>query len=150
MNQKNDAYLIEPGNCISYRLRRTSRAVARHFDKALKPAGVRNTQFTLLSTLAAQGETAIGELATSLGVDATTLTRNLNVLERRGLVGNVSSDDARERRVRLREAGHKTFTTALPLWQAAQQNLLSSLNDGGWPEMMLALSNIEQTCNSSG
>ncbi len=146
-----DAHMApQPGDCISYRLRRTARAAARHYDKALKPADVRNTQFTLLSTLETQGEVTIGDMAKTLGVDATTLTRNMDVMVRRGLIENVGSDDARERRMSLTAAGQSTFAVALPLWQAAQQALLSSLPDINWPETAQALDDIEQICSSPG
>ncbi len=140
----------QPGECISYRLRRAARAIARHYDKALKPAGVRNTQFTLLNTLDMEDDITIGDMAKILGIDATTLTRNLDVLVRRGLVENIRSDDARERHIRLSSTGKEAFTVALPLWQTAQQILLDSLKNNSWPETMQTLNSIEQTCNSSG
>lgn len=139
---------LDPGHCMSYRLRRAARVAARHYDQALKPAGLRNTQFTMLSALSMEGPITIGDLAKKLGTDATTLTRNLDVLARRGLVENTTSDDARERRVSLTQDGSACLKTALPLWEAAQKSLLASLENRSWPEMMDGLMAIEKTTSS--
>ena len=42
---------LNPADCVSYRLRRAARMAAKSFDAALKPVGLRNTQFTLLAAL---------------------------------------------------------------------------------------------------
>lgn len=136
---------LDPGHCMSYRLRRAARTAARHFDQALKPAGLRNTQFTMLSALSMEGPITIGDLAKKLGTDATTLTRNLDVLVRRGLVENTNSDDARERRISLTQDGSDCLQAALPHWESAQKSLLASLENRSWPEMMKGLMAIEKT-----
>ncbi len=136
---------LDPGHCMSYRLRRAARTAARHFDQALKPAGLRNTQFTMMSVLSAEGPTTIGDLAKMLGTNATTLTRNLDVLARRGLVEDTRSDDARERWVTLSQDGSARVQAALPLWESAQKSLLASLENRSWPEMMEGLMAIEKT-----
>lgn len=135
---------LDPGHCMSYRLRRAARTAARHFDQALKPAGLRNTQFTMLSALSMEGPITVGELAKRLGTDATTLTRNLDILARRGLVENTTSDDARERRVSITQDGLGRMQQAFPLWESAQKSLLASLENRSWPEMMDGLMAIEK------
>ncbi|MEE8153176.1 MAG: MarR family winged helix-turn-helix transcriptional regulator, partial [candidate division NC10 bacterium] len=103
---------LEPVDCVSYRLRRAARITAKSYDNALRPIGLRNTQFTLLASLNRLGETSIGDLSEALAVDGTTLTRNLEVLVRRGLVENIAADDARVRNVRLTDLGKETFEEA--------------------------------------
>jgi hypothetical protein len=40
--------------CLNFNLRRTSRAVTQYYDEALKPTGVKVTQFTILMAIASE------------------------------------------------------------------------------------------------
>lgn len=135
---------LQPVDCVNYRLRRAARVAARAYDDALKPSGLRNTQFTLLGALDWLGETSIGDLSEELAIDGTTLTRNLEVLIRRGLVENITVDDARVRNVRLTGAGKRTYDKAVPLWSQAQQRVVENLGQGRWQGMAQQLRKIEQ------
>ena len=130
-------------DCVSFRLRRAARMVAKRYDDALRPVGLRNTQFSVLGALAFLGETGIGELAVQMATDATTLTRNLDVLVRRDLIENVAAEDGRVRRVRLTSMGQETLEEALPLWRAAQSKTLESVGSGTWQETRKILAEIE-------
>jgi DNA-binding MarR family transcriptional regulator len=130
-------------DCVSFRLRRTARMVAKRYDDALRPVGLRNTQFSVLGALAYLGETGIGELAVQMATDGTTLTRNLDVLVRRGLIENVPAKDGRVRRVRLTSLGQETLEEALPLWRAAQTKTLKSMGSDTWLETRQTLADIE-------
>ncbi len=143
-----DIDVLEPTSCVSYRLRRATRLAAKSFDAALKPVGLRNTQFTLLSALDIEGPKSIGALSDLLATDATTLNRNLEVLERRGLVedGEVG-DDERVRGVQITSLGKTTLRDAAPLWQEAQRTVLDALGDNQWKSMMTKLKRIEEVCD---
>ncbi len=130
-------------DCVSFRLRRAARMVAKRYDDALRPVGLRNTQFSVLGALAYLGETGIGELAVQMATDGTTLTRNLDVLVRRGLIENVQAEDGRVRRVRLTSLGRETLEKALPLWRAAQTKTLKSVGSDAWQETRQILADIE-------
>jgi DNA-binding MarR family transcriptional regulator len=137
---------LQPMDCVCYRLRRVARLAAKTYDGALKPTGLRNTQFALLVSLNALGESSIGALSDGLATDGTTLTRNLKVLVRRGLIENVAADDARLRIVRVTELGKKTYLAALPLWHAAQKQVLEAVGSKRWAEMRVELDKIEGAC----
>jgi len=63
-----------------------------------------------------------------MGMDRTTLTRNLALLQRDGLVGiEPGTRDRREHHMRLTSAGHDMVAKALPLWQAAQEDIAKHL-----------------------
>lgn len=130
-------------DCVSFRLRRAARMVAKRYDDALRPVGLRNTQFSVLGALAYLGETGIGELAVQMATDGTTLTRNLDVLVRRGLIENVPAEDGRVRRVRLTPVGRETLEEALPLWRTAQNETLKSVGSETWQETRQVLAEIE-------
>ena len=116
---------------------------AKRYDDALRPVGLRNTQFSILGALAYLGEIGIGDLAMELATDGTTLTRNLGVLERRGLVENVSAEDGRVRRLHLTAKGQKLFSEALPLWRAVQAETLDAVGDRSWQRTRSVLAKIE-------
>jgi DNA-binding MarR family transcriptional regulator len=62
-----------------------------------------------------------------MGLDRSTLGRNLRVLEGDGLVTLVEGEDMRNRIVLLTEAGAERLKAALPAWEAAQQRLVDRL-----------------------
>lgn len=113
--------LAEVGTgCTCFSLRKAARAATQLYDDALRPSGLRATQFTLLALLAGHGAMPIGELAEASVTDRTTLTRNLALLERRGLVRMEPGDDARVRLAAITARGEKALAEALPLWRRAQ------------------------------
>src|SRR5215472_8009207 len=104
--------------CLCLHLQRAARAVARHFDDALRPLGLTSGQFSLLMSLNRADPPTIGDVATLLSMDRTTLTANLKPLERRGLVlVQPDAADRRSRRLRLTEAGRTALAAALPVWR---------------------------------
>lgn len=143
----NTATSLDPADCVSFQLRRAARAAARHYDRALKPSGLRNTQFTLLSLVAGREAITIGDLSREMGVDATTLTRNVDVLARRGLIEDAGSADGREHRIRLSSNGESTRQAALPLWRAAQASLLNAIGTDAWDPARAALAAVEDACS---
>src|SRR5512139_1467340 len=78
--------LMVRDTCLCLHLQRAARALARHFDEALRPLALTNGQFSLLMSLNRLEPPTIGSVATLLAMDRTTLTANLKPLERRGLV----------------------------------------------------------------
>jgi DNA-binding MarR family transcriptional regulator len=60
--------------------------VTAAYDRALAPSGLRITQFSILRTLGRLGPLAITRLAAEAALDRSTMGRNLDPRERRGLV----------------------------------------------------------------
>ncbi len=109
--------------CTCFYLRRAARAISRDYDRALKPVGLKATQFTVLSVTAQTGPVSITELAATLGMERTSLTRNLRPLEQRALLERSEEGWKRTRLVELTEAGRALLAQAIPLWQQAQQEM---------------------------
>ena len=78
-------------------------------------------------------------LARSLGLDRTTLTRNLKPLEREGLVASSPGKDQRVRLLRLTEAGQRTLQRAYPLWEEAQAKVVKALGQRRWMTLLEGL-----------
>jgi DNA-binding MarR family transcriptional regulator len=104
-------------NCLCLAAQRAARSLARRFDEALRPAGLTSGQFSLLTSLNRPQPPSIGEVASVLGMDRTTLTANLKPLERRGLLETlVDPADRRGRLVRLTGEGLAALDVATPIW----------------------------------
>ena len=108
--------------CACTTLRRAARAVTAAYDAALAPSGLRITQFSILRKLARFGPLPVTRLAAEAALDRSTMGRNLNPLERRGLVRiEVGNVDQRERVAYLTAAGEAAIEAALPYWRKAQE-----------------------------
>jgi DNA-binding MarR family transcriptional regulator len=126
--------------CAGRSLRRATRAVSGLFDDAMRPIGLRHSQFGLLVALALAEEATVSKLAGLLELDRTTMSRNLGPLERRGLVASGASDDARNRVLRLTEKGRETLAIALPIWARVQARIVRGLGDVRWKGLLGDLS----------
>ena len=101
--------------------------MTQHYEAAFKGSGIRATQFTVLATLMQTGPVAISQLARQLGLERTTLTRNLVPLESRGLVRISGGSDARVREVCIQPRGAALARRVLPCWEKAQRTAPSLL-----------------------
>lgn len=108
--------------CACSAVRRASRAITHHFDKELRSSGLRVTQFTVLATLAQTGPMAMTGLSELLGVERTTLTRNLKALLRDEFVESRDDADGRVRRIAITPKGVRAAHNAFPLWKKAQDS----------------------------
>jgi DNA-binding MarR family transcriptional regulator len=117
--------------CLCLASRRTARTITRVFDRHLRPQGLRATQFSVLVVLALTGSMPMRRLAKALGLERTTLTRSVALLERRGWVVGGRSDDARERPIDLTAAGRRQVEAAFPAWEAAQGAVRARLGADG-------------------
>lgn len=115
--------------CICLNLRRGARQVTQFYDDHLRSSGLRTTQFQLLAAISKVGPTPQQPLADVMGMDRTTLTRNLALLEKQDFVRITQSrTDRREREVDLTPAGRKILKQALPLWREAQSAMKQKMS----------------------
>ncbi|WP_247077085.1 MarR family winged helix-turn-helix transcriptional regulator [Pseudohalocynthiibacter sp. F2068] len=134
--------LEKHSNCTCFNLRKATRVITQLYDEALKPSGIRSTQFTLLSTVQSKGPIGIAELAKLLATDRTTLTRNLKPLLDRDLLKTVSGSDARRRPVALTPKGAETLRQVVPLWEAVQAEVTHKFGQPRWENMIRDLNQI--------
>jgi DNA-binding MarR family transcriptional regulator len=134
-----------PPPCTCAMLRRTARRVTRIYDRALRPAGVRLTQYSVLANVARTGGLSISQLAGCLEMERTTLTRNLRPLVRAGWVIVARGNDRRQRSVGLTQAGRQVYEEAYPLWQAAERHLREELGDAAEALRGLLDATLERT-----
>jgi DNA-binding MarR family transcriptional regulator len=116
-------------DCTAASLRRAARALSSLYDAHLAETGLRGTQFSLLVAISLMGEPAVTMLAERLGLDRTTMTRNLAPLVRDGLLEDAAAGDRRVHSVKLTAKGRRTVERALPLWDAAQAEVSRALGE---------------------
>jgi DNA-binding MarR family transcriptional regulator len=131
--------------CACIALRRTAHSLTRAYDEALRPSGLRITQFSLLVAAALAGPANLSQLAHVCGLDRTTLTRDLKPLAARGLVEVRVGEDRRARVVELTAAGRRAMAEALPRWRAAQATALGDQAAAFWPRLADDLARLSAT-----
>jgi DNA-binding MarR family transcriptional regulator len=125
----------EIAGCTCLRLRRASRKLTQIYDRLLDAAGLTVNQFGLLAQLysADMGRStglSMGAIADRLGLDPTTLNRNLKPLHLQGLVKDATdSTDRRVRIIRITEKGRRTVERAMPFWRQAQAQVARAMGE---------------------
>lgn len=128
--------------CICTHLRRAARGVSRHYDEALDGFGINVAQFSLLRHLQRLDKPSISSLAEAMGLDRSTLGRNLKVLEAEGLVAMAEGEDLRNRLVLLTEQGKARLLAAEPAWEQAQERLVDTLGEAQRDELVRLLKQL--------
>lgn len=127
---------MPPLPCMCAGFRRAARALTQLYDQALRPTGLRVTQFTVLQALDLAGEVSQGQLGEILAMDSTTLTRTLAIMGRRGWIVRRTGRDKREWRLRLAPAGHHQLKRGLDHWEKVQRRLRRRLGDSRWRDLL--------------
>jgi DNA-binding MarR family transcriptional regulator len=137
---------LTPGDkneCICKVIRESARSVTNAYDKALAPSGLRTTQFTLLTVLARNTVASVTQLSELLGLDQTTTTRNISLLEESGLIARVAHHDPRVKLLKLTTKGKQKRQMALECWQEVQEQIKSSLSEQEWTTFRHVLQKIQ-------
>lgn len=113
--------------CICTSLRQAAQASTALYDRMLAPSGLKVTMFRLLRRIEASPDVTITRLADLVGLDRSTLGRNLKVLERQGLLELPPHADARARSMVLTPAGKLALERAMPLWAKVQADIKAAL-----------------------
>ncbi len=131
-----------PLPCMCASLRRAARALTQLYDDALRPHGLRATQFTILQALSLTREISQGDLGELLVLDSTTLTRTLRLMRTHGWIAERRGNDRRERWLQLSSAGLRKFKRASVPWQQLQARLCSRTGAASWNQWLQAATEI--------
>ena len=107
-------------DCLCGNVRMASRSLTSVYDGYLQPSGLRATQLAVLWAVIAVSGATVGKIAKTIAMDNSTLTRTLKLLERDKLIALRAGTDRRQKQVQATPRGRKAFSSAMPLWQAAQ------------------------------
>jgi DNA-binding MarR family transcriptional regulator len=113
--------------CTNFKLRQLVRRVSQLYDAEVGKAGLKTTQYSLLSHVLRLGPIRPGDLATAMTMDASTLTRNLKPMVAAGWLQMSAGDDGRSRLVHVTQAGREKRAEAQRHWKAAQEALNQTL-----------------------
>jgi DNA-binding MarR family transcriptional regulator len=126
MPQKAD--FLECDSCLCFAARRAARTITQHFERHLRSSGLRATQFTLLVMLVRAGALSMNALADHLGMERTTLTRNLRPLMAQGYVAlEEGEEDRRVKKISITDAGRAAAEAALPEWRKVNRAMARRL-----------------------
>ena len=112
--------VVKPRGCTNLKLRQLDRVVTRHYDAYVAATGLKNTQYSLLSHVVLLGPIRPSDLAQRMGLDASTLTRNLQLLVAQGWLQQGPGKDARSRLVEATKEGRLKRLEAQRAWKQAQ------------------------------
>lgn len=118
-------------SCFCLASRQAARKITRLYDSHMQGSGIRATQFTILSQLMLRGEMPIGKLAGILGMERTTLTRNLTLLEQQKWISSKAGDDPRSRMIGITAQGRGLVRRGFPYWSKAQAQVGKMLGADG-------------------
>lgn len=135
--------------CACYHVRRAARAITRLYDDAMRPSGLRVTQYSVLMAARLRGPVTLSKLAELTVTERTTLTRNLTILEKKGYLHIEAGADRRERQVSITERGLEVLAVAIPLWKKAQERIEGGLGEGRVKGLLQDLSEIVSLSRST-
>jgi DNA-binding MarR family transcriptional regulator len=129
-------------NCTASRVRLIARSVSAIYDQAVARHGVTIAQVNLVVTLADFGPSTLRKLGGFLRLERSTMSRNLDLLMKRGLVRAISSNARGIREVAITEAGLDMIEAVLPDWRSAQTQAARLLGRDGMELVNEAASSI--------
>lgn len=114
--------------CLVLNTVAAARTLLRRYDAKLKHHGVTVQQFSLLAAIRFHPEEPVATLAQRVLLDRTSLTRNLDLLERKGLVLRVFSKVGNTRLCALTKQGDAMLDRLLPEWEKSRLKLIEDLS----------------------
>ena len=129
-------------NCACFNVRRVSRVLTQFFHAEARRHGMRPTQAPILRALRAKNGWGMAELSEWLGMDRTTLLRNLRPLQRDGLVRAKGGGRGGHVELEITEKGRTAVAKTLPAWRAAQEKVVATLGKERWSSIITDLNNV--------
>lgn len=115
-------------DCLAVRVRKINRAVTNIYDEALRPLGMKVSQMNILVVAERLGTARPGQIGRILDLEASTLSRNLERMRRRGWIEALEDEsDLRSQPFRLTAEGKRLLTDAYPAWRLAQERATTLL-----------------------
>ncbi|MDJ0305773.1 MarR family winged helix-turn-helix transcriptional regulator [Dehalobacter sp.] len=143
MDKKSQITERRPSTCACQNLRRASLVITKIYNQKLSPKGLTAGQFSLLQNIKLLSPVCVSDLALKVGLDRTTLVRNLEPLEREDLIIDISPRGTRNRHLQLTDEGIKRYHSTELLWQEAQAFIEQRLGKDNVKNLAALLSEIE-------
>ena len=137
------------GPCACSQVRRLGRKLSSLYDTRLSPEDLTITQYSLLADIERAGQLSHAVLAEKVGMERTTLTRNLRPLTRAKWVAAATGKDRRQHLLQLTAAGRRKLVRSLPLWEEAQGQFLSQFGTESLQELRTLLTSAESAATKA-
>jgi DNA-binding MarR family transcriptional regulator len=131
------------GPCACSQVRRLARKLSSLYDTLLSPEDLTITQYSLLANIERAGQLSHTVLAEKMGMERTTLTRNLRSLTRAKWVVAATGKDRRQHLLQLTAAGRRKLVRTVPLWEEAQRQFFSQIGSEPLQELRALLTSAE-------
>ena len=135
-------------NCVCFNLRRMARVVTQFYDAEMRRHGIRPTQGTILASLVSRGRWNMAELSDWLGMERTTLVRNLRPLQRDGFVKAVGGGRGGRVELSITAKGRKQIQKLRPAWKSAQRAAVKTLGEKRWSAILSDLETAALALNT--
>jgi DNA-binding MarR family transcriptional regulator len=123
-------------NCECFNLRWVTRAITQFYDAEMRRHGIRPTQGPILASLMTRESWHMAELSDWLGMERTTLVRNLRPLQRDGLVQVSGGGRGRLVELAITAKGRKQMEKLAPAWKSAQRAAVKTLGEKRWSAIL--------------
>ena len=129
-------------NCTCFNVRRVSRVITQFFDEEVRRRGIRPTQTPILRALQARTGWGMADLSEWLGMERTTLLRNLRPLQRDGLVRAKGGGRGGHVELEITAKGRAILAKILPAWRSAQDKVVATLGEERWSTIIRDLEEV--------
>jgi DNA-binding MarR family transcriptional regulator len=132
----NELNMSSVENCACFNIRRVSRVITQFFDAEVGRRGLRPTQTPILRALQSKEGCSMAELSDHLGMERTTLVRNLRPLERDGLLRVRGGGQGGHVELFITQKGRAALAKLLPAWRSAQGKVIETLGQERWSQIL--------------
>ncbi len=108
--------------------RRLARALTNYANTLLKPLDLNIAQVSLLAAVAIKPEKTLAAMSEALSLDSSTLTRNLVILEGRGLIRSEGGRGRGGKQVEITEAGAAALKQTIDTWRGVEASLREGMD----------------------
>ncbi len=135
--------------CALASTRRTARLLTQLYDSYLSEHGVEAAQYALMMMVESVADKSQAAMGKALGMDKTTLSRNLKVLRAKGWVKSVMGKDARQRSIELTAEGRACLAASRTAWKRAQTELRAGMSEREWSAMWATLQAVTRAVETA-
>src|SRR5947208_7472211 len=147
MSKELDMSAVE--NCVCFNLRSVTRAVTQFYDAEMRRHAIRPTQGSILASLNSKDSWSMAELSDWLGMERTTLVRNLRPLQRDGFVKILGGGRGNRVELTITTKGRKQIEKLTPAWKSAQSTAVNTLGKKRWSAILSDLETAALALNKN-
>lgn len=116
------------GESVLLAPRRLARALTNYANALLKPLDLNIAQVSLLASVAIKPEKTLAAMSEALSLDSSTLTRNLVLLEGRGLIRSEGGRGRGGKQVEITEKGLAALQETIGVWRGVEAALREGMS----------------------